>query len=218
MQAWRMAWFAIVGAFFASLGLAVRIVATFGTERGFTMALAATARLAFPVFGLGFAVWGRLFAPEGARARFWPCFRGRDDCSPWTGCMAVHKRDGAAEDHIRHLRRRRCLHLPSCAFSQAARPQDCSLSYQCGRQADQSVDGFVSTARRRNLSKVRPLCRDQRASGSGTESTPISRILSRGRTSCRGCLRMGCNALFGAAGLLQRRTWRALPRSGAGRP
>jgi len=54
-QTQRIAWFAIFAAFLASLVLAVSIVGLFGTERGVGMALAATARLAFPVFWFAYA-------------------------------------------------------------------------------------------------------------------------------------------------------------------
>jgi hypothetical protein len=55
VQTQRIAWFAIFGAFLASLALAVSIVGLFGMERGVRMALAATARLAFPVFWFAYA-------------------------------------------------------------------------------------------------------------------------------------------------------------------
>jgi hypothetical protein len=66
----------MAAAFCASLGLALSIVAIFGTERGVYVALAATARLAFLIFWpadaggcLGFPFRERLFALAGARPR-----------------------------------------------------------------------------------------------------------------------------------------------------
>ena len=74
MQA-QIPWFAIAGAFFASLVLAAGIVGLFGPERGVTMALAATARLAFPLFWIAYvggavaALFGDGFRPLKEHAR-----------------------------------------------------------------------------------------------------------------------------------------------------
>ncbi|MGO8710944.1 MAG: hypothetical protein ACLQUZ_02565 [Rhizomicrobium sp.] len=83
-----IAWFAIGGAFFVSLGLAVSIVVAFGTERGIAMALAATARLAFLVFWVAYAggplasLFGDAFSPLKERAR--------DSGLAFAAAMTVH--------------------------------------------------------------------------------------------------------------------------------
>ncbi len=70
-----VAWFAIGGAFFASLGLAISIVGVFGAERGIAIALAATARLAFLIFWVAYAggamasLYGKAFSPLKEHAR-----------------------------------------------------------------------------------------------------------------------------------------------------
>ena len=112
----------MAAAFCASLGLALSIVAIFGTERGVYVALAATARLAFLIFlacGRRRLPWlpfsGASFCACGSTpaTRLGVC--GCAICPPRDCCLPVRYRTRARPAYLRHFWRRRGLHLSSRA-------------------------------------------------------------------------------------------------------